>query len=63
MDRAGDPVKIVVVHPDGNTDTYKPVHGHWIVDDNGTLHVRDGNHRKQASYANGSWSRVSWESS
>lgn len=51
-------MKIVVLRPDGGRDTYEPNHGQWSVDDNGTLHVRDGQHVKQASYSHGSWARV-----
>jgi hypothetical protein len=35
--------------------------GNWVVDDNGTLHLRDANHRHLASYANRAWRIVAEE--
>jgi hypothetical protein len=42
----------------GDSRTHKLRHGGWVVDVNGVLHVRDGNHVIQASYAPGVWAEV-----
>lgn len=42
----------------GGIDAHEINNGSWIVDDNGALHLRDGQHVKTASYAPSGWKRV-----